>query len=317
MNTLVVITGPTASGKTALAIEVAKLLGCEIISADSRQIFKGLPIGTAAPTPEETAAVPHHFAAMLPVDAYYSAAQFESDVMQLLPSLFARSGGYAVMCGGAMMYVDAVCRGIDDLPDISPQVREQAYGLLRTEGIQAVRRRLAQLDPKYLAKADPDNHKRLVHALEICLQSGVPYSSLCTGRAKERPFRILKFAIDLPREVLFDRINRRVEAMIGAGLVEEARSMLPHRGLNALNTVGYKEMFAYLDGTWDLPTAAARMAKNTRVYAKKQLTWLKRDPGVTWLDGMALSTAQMAGVIAREATRSADTQSATDYRYGK
>lgn len=293
MKTLVVITGPTASGKTALAIEVATRLGCDIISADSRQIFKGLPIGTATPDAHQLAAVRHHFVATLPVESYYSAAQYEADVMALLSELFADSD-YAVMCGGSMMYVDAVTRGIDLLPTISEETRAYAYGLLHSEGIEAVRHKLAQLDPEYLAQADPHNHKRLVHALEICLESGVPYSSLRTGEAKKRSFRVMKFAIDMPRDTLFARINARVDAMIEAGLVEEARSMLTKRHLNALNTVGYKEMFAYLDGTWDLATATARMAKNTRVYAKKQLTWLKRDPEVCWLPADTLSTGEMA-----------------------
>lgn len=283
-KTLVVITGPTASGKTALAIETARRLGAEIVSADSRQMFRGLPVGTAAPSEEELAAVPHHFIGNLDVTEYYSAACFEEEAISLLPRLFSRSD-YAVMCGGSMMYVDAVTRGIDSLPTISPQTREAAYSLLEHEGIEAIRRRLAELDPEYLATADPDNHKRLVHALEICMESGVPYSSLRTGQTKPRPFRIIKFAIDLPREILFSRINSRVDRMIQSGLVEEARGMLPYRHLNALNTVGYKEMFAYLDGVWDLETATARMAKNTRVYAKKQLTWLKRDNSVIWLDG--------------------------------
>ena len=293
MKTLVVITGPTASGKTALAIEVATRLGCDIISADSRQIFKGLPIGTATPDAHQLAVVRHHFVATLPVESYYSAAQYEADVMALLPELFAGSD-YAVMCGGSMMYVDAVTRGIDLLPTISEETRAHAYGLLHSEGIEAVRHKLAQLDPEYLAQADPHNHKRLVHALEICLESGVPYSSLRTGEAKKRSFRVMKFAIDMPRDTLFARINARVDAMIEAGLVEEVRSMLTKRQLNALNTVGYKEMFAYLDGTWDLATATARMAKNTRVYAKKQLTWLKRDPEVCWLPADTLSTGEMA-----------------------
>lgn len=283
-KTLVVITGPTASGKTALAIETAQRLGAEIVSADSRQMFRGLPVGTAAPSEEELAAVPHHFIGNLDVTEYYSAACFEEEAIALLPRLFSRSD-YAVMCGGSMMYVDAVTRGIDALPTISTRTREAAYSLLEHEGIEAVRRRLAELDPEYLATADPDNHKRLVHALEICMESGVPYSSLRTGQTKPRPFRIIKFAIDLPREILFSRINSRVDRMIQSGLVEEARGMLPYRHLNALNTVGYKEMFAYLDGVWDLETATARMAKNTRVYAKKQLTWLKRDNSVIWLDG--------------------------------
>ena len=297
VKTLVVITGPTASGKTSLAIETAQRLGTEIISADSRQMFRDLKIGTAAPSEEELATVRHHFIGNLDVSDYYSAAKFEEEVMALLPQLFAKSD-HAVMCGGSMMYVDAVTRGIDTLPTISQETRETAYRLFEQEGIDAVKRRLAELDPEYVRNADLANHKRLVHALEICLESGVPYSSLRTGKTKQRPFRIAKFALDLPREVLFDRINTRVEAMMRQGLLEEASRMLPYRHHNALNTVGYKEMFTYLDGTWDLDTAKARMAKNTRVYAKKQLTWLKRDTDVNWLDG-TLPTSEIASILTK------------------
>lgn len=286
MPTLIVITGPTGSGKSALAMEVATALGCHIISADSRQIYRHIPIGTAAPTPEDMARVPHHFVQTLELDEYYSAARFEEDVTALLPELW-KDNDYAVMCGGSMMYVDAVTNGIDALPLISPEVRRQAYSMLENDGIEAVRERLRELDPEYFAQVDLQNHKRVVHALEICLESGVPYSSLRTGSKSERPFRILKFALDMPREELFGRINYRVDRMIAAGLETEARSVYHLKHLNALNTVGYKEMFAIFDGVMDRPTAIARMAKNTRVYAKKQLTWLRRDPEVVWLDPAA------------------------------
>lgn len=286
MPTLIVITGPTGSGKSALAMEVATALGCHIISADSRQIYRHIPIGTAAPTPEDMARVPHHFVQTLELDEYYSAARFEKDVTALLPELW-KDNDYAVMCGGSMMYVDAVTNGIDALPLISPEVRRQAYSMLENDGIEAVRERLRELDPEYFAQVDLQNHKRVVHALEICLESGVPYSSLRTGSKSERPFRILKFALDMPREELFGRINYRVDRMIAAGLEAEARSVYHLKHLNALNTVGYKEMFAIFDGVMDRPTAIARMAKNTRVYAKKQLTWLRRDPEVVWLDPAA------------------------------
>lgn len=282
-KTLIVVTGPTGTGKTALSIKLAQRLGCDIISADSRQLFKDIPIGTAAPTEAEQVAARHHFVGCLGLGEYYSAARFEEEALDLLRRLFEK-GDYALMCGGSMMYVDAVTHGIDTLPAISDAVRLEAYGILETEGIEGVRSRVRELDPEYYAQVDLNNHKRLVHALEICMEAGVPYSSLRTGRVKSRPFRVLKFAMDFPREELFDRINRRVDAMIGNGLVEEARAVYPLRHLNALNTVGYKELFAFFDGVWDLPTAVARMAKNTRVYAKKQLTWLKRDASVIWLD---------------------------------
>lgn len=290
-DTLVIVTGATASGKTALAVELAQALGTEIISADSRQLYRDLTVGTAPPSADQLAAVPHHFVGTLALDQYYSAAQFEEDVMQTLPGIFSRCGSRAVMAGGSMMYIDAVCRGIDALPTVSEENRRAAYAILDTEGLDGVIARLQQLDPEFL-RTTPDlkNHKRLVHALEVTMQAGRPYSSLLTGRTRRRPFRILKFAIDMPREELFDRINRRVDAMMEAGLLDEARRVYPlrhaqagHPVLNALNTVGYKELFACFDGEMDLATAVARIQKNTRVYAKKQLTWLRRDPSVIWL----------------------------------
>ncbi len=284
-NRLIVITGPTASGKTAMAIKLARKLGTEIISADSRQLFREIPTGTAQPSAEELAAVRHHFIGTLSLGDYYSAARYEEDVMRLLPEIFARCNGTAVMCGGSMMYVDAVCRGIDLLPTVSQEIRQYALALWQEGGNEAVIDRLRRLDPAYLETVDLKNHRRLVHALEICLESGRPYSELRTGAVKPRPFEIEKYAIDLPREVLFDRINRRVERMMEEGLLEEARRVFPLRTLNSLNTVGYKELFAFFDGLWDLPTAVARIQKNTRVYAKKQLTWLRRDADVRWLSG--------------------------------
>lgn len=296
---LVVITGPTASGKTGLSIKLASRLGCDIISADSRQLFRDIPIGTAAPTPEELAAVTHHFVGTLSLDEYYSAARYEEDVMTLLPQLWKKSP-YAVMCGGSMMYVDAVTRGIDDLPTVSDDVRRHVMELYEREGIEGVRATLRNLDPEYLAIADPANHRRLIHAIEISLEAGQPYSSLRTGGVKERQFRVVKMMIDYTREELFDRINRRVDAMIESGFIEEARRVYPLRHLNSLNTVGYKEMFACFDGTMDLDTAISRMKKNTRVYAKKQLTWLKRDPSVIRLNPDTPFTAALATIGAEQ-----------------
>lgn len=281
MPTLIVITGPTGVGKTAAAIEVARHLGCDIINADSRQVFRGIPIGTAAPTPEEQALVRHHFVQFKALDEYYSASQFEADVMALLPSLFEK-GDYVVMCGGSMMYVDAVCRGIDPIPDISDEVRQAVKREWQEQGLEPLLEELRRLDPVYYEQVDKLNPKRVVHAIEVCRQAGVPYSSLRTGQAKERPFNIIKIGLNMERERLFDRINRRVDAMIKQGLEAEARSVYHLRHLNSLNTVGYKEMFAYFDGTIDRHTAIERIKKNTRVYAKKQLTWYKRDPDITW-----------------------------------
>lgn len=281
-KTLIVITGPTGIGKTDTAINVARHLGTEILSADSRQIYRGIPIGTACPTAEELAAVKHHFINILNLDEYYSAAQYESDVLELLPKLFERHD-YVVMCGGSMMYVDAVCNGIDDIPTVSDDVRNEAYSILETEGLEEVTRRVKEVDPEYYEIADKQNAKRLVHALEIYMQSGKPFSSFRTGAKKERPFRILKYSLEMPREELFARINSRVDKMMELGLEEEARSVYHLRHLNSLNTVGYKEMFAYFDGTMDFITARERIKKNTRVYAKKQMTWYAKDPDIIYL----------------------------------
>ena len=281
-KTLIVITGPTGVGKTAAAIELAQRLGCDIINADSRQIYRGIPICTAAPTPEDMAAVCHHFVAFKDLEENYSAAQFESDVLALLPTLW-QQGDYAVMCGGSMLYVDAVCRGIDQLPDISPEVRNAVKEKLQNEGLESLVEELEQLDPQYATTIDRKNTSRVCHGVEICRQAGVPYSTLRTGTAKQRDFNIVKLALNVNRDELYRRINTRVDRMIEAGLEQEARSVYHLRHLNSLNTVGMKEMFAIFDGTMDRDTAIARMKKNTRVYAKKQLTWYRRDPDIIWV----------------------------------
>ena len=281
-KTLIVITGPTAVGKTAVAIELAQRLHCDIINADSRQVYRDIPICTATPTPEELAAARHHFVAFKDLDESYSAAQFETDVLNLLPSLW-QQGNTAVMCGGSMLYVDAVCRGIDQLPDISPEVRSAVKEKLQREGLEGLMAELEQLDPEYAATIDRKNTSRVCHGVEICRQAGVPYSTLRTGTAKQRDFRIIKLALNIERDQLFARINTRVDRMIESGLEQEARSVYHLRHLNSLNTVGMKEMFAIFDGTMDRHTAIERMKKNTRVYAKKQLTWYRRDPDITWV----------------------------------
>lgn len=281
MNTLIVITGPTGVGKTATAIGIAQALSAEIISADSRQLYRDIPVVTAAPTAEQLALVPHHFVGTLGLDEYYSAAQFESDVLELLPRLFDKSP-YAVMCGGSMLYIDAVCKGIDDIPTISDEVRRRVYAEYEQYGLEYMLNRLKQLDPEHYEVVDRCNYKRVVHAVEICLQAGVPYSRLRTNQATPRPFRIIKIGLNLPREQLFERINKRVIDMIDGGLLDEARRVYPLRHLNSLNTVGLKELFAYFDGTMDYETAVARIQKNTRVYAKKQLTWYAKDTDMRW-----------------------------------
>lgn len=283
MKTLVIVTGPTGSGKTNLAIEIAESLHTEIVSADSRQIYRGIPIGTAVPSADQLARLRHHLIESLDLDQYYSAACFEEDALRILDQIWDRND-YAVMCGGSMMYIDAVTKGIDNLPTISDEIREKALKIYTSGGIPALIDTLRGLDPEYLATCDLNNHRRLVHAIEISMQAGVPYSSLRSGAVKQRPFRIIKFAINHPRDILFHRINTRVEAMIEAGMEDEARRVYPLRHLNSLNTVGYKELFAMMDGTMPREVAIPRIAKNTRVYAKKQLLWLSKDPSVILLD---------------------------------
>ena len=274
--TMYVITGPTASGKSALAVELALRLGTEIISADSRQIYQGIPIVTAMPTPEERAAVKHHLIDMLPLDAYYSASQFEEDALRIAEEVMQRCGS-VVVGGGSMMYVDALCHGIDELPTVPAEIRDGLMAEHVEKGDEWLLKELERLDPEYHAQVDRKNIKRVFHAVEIIRTSGRSYSELRTGERRQRPFEIKKYMIEMPREMLFDRINRRVDAMVEEGLEEEARSVYPLRALNSLNTVGLKEMFAMFDGTMDPATAIARIKKNTRVYAKKQLTWWARD----------------------------------------
>lgn len=283
MKTLIVLTGPTGVGKSAVALELASRLGTEIISADSRQVYAGIPIITAAPGPEDLARVPHHFVGTLPVDAYFSAAEFERQALEVLEELFEKHD-VVVVCGGSMLYVDALCHGIDELPTISPEVRARVAEMTQREGAEGMLRHLRELDPDYAEKVDPANLKRISHAVEICLQSGQTYTSLRTGSKRERPFRIQKYCLTAPREVLFDRINSRVLRMIEAGAMDEVRQMYPLRHLNALNTVGFKELFEVVAGRWELDFAVARLQKNTRVYAKKQLTWYARDPQIELID---------------------------------
>lgn len=284
---LLVITGPTASGKTALSIEVARRFGCHILSADSRQLFRDLPIGTAAPDERELAAVPHHFIGTLGLDEYYSAACYEQDALKLLEKLWSEpdASRVQVVCGGSGMYVDALVRGIDEMPTVSEATRAWVSRLMEEHGLEGVLAQLEILDPVYSSQVDRNNPRRVMHAVEICLEAGKPYSELRTGQSHERPFKVLKFALDMPRETLFGRINSRVEAMMAAGLEDEARRAFASAGedANSLRTVGYRELLEYFHGRMSLDEAKARIAKNTRVYAKKQLTLLRRDPSVRWI----------------------------------
>lgn len=296
MKTLFVLLGPTAVGKTELALQLAEHLGSPILNADSRQIYRGLTIGTAAPTPEQLARVHHEFVGILDVTEYYSAARYEADVLRLTHQLF-KTHDTLLLSGGSMMYIDAVCHGIDDIPTITPETREHLRQRLQTEGLDTLKAELRLLDPEYYAQADLKNTKRIVHALEVCYQTGRTFTSFRTATHKERPFRIVKLGLRRERADLFDRINRRVDQMIADGLLDEARRMLPYRHENALNTVGYKEMFQVLDGTWDLPFATERLKKNTRVYAKKQMTWFSKDTDIQWFhpdDTVSLFQAALA-----------------------
>lgn len=281
MNTLFVILGPTGVGKTDLSIEVASMLGTSVISCDSRQIYRELSIGVASPSPEQLAAVKHYFIATRSVDEHYSAGQYELDALPIIESEIA-ANGCAVMVGGSMLYIDAVCRGIDDIPTIDEELRRSVRRIYDEQGIEEVRRRLRLLDPQHYAEVDLRNVKRMLHALEVCYQTGQPFSKLRTGGVKRRSFEIVKIGLDCPREVLYDNIGRRVLKMIQQGLEREVRSVSDKRHLNALNTVGYKEMFAYLDGEYDLDRAIELIQRNTRHYAKKQLSWFKRYGDVQW-----------------------------------
>ena len=281
MNTLFVILGPTGVGKTDLSIEVASMLGTSVISCDSRQIYRELSIGVASPSPEQLAAVKHYFIATRSVDEHYSAGQYELDALPIIESEIA-ANGCAVMVGGSMLYIDAVCRGIDDIPTIDEELRRSVRRIYDEHGIEEVRRRLRLLDPQHYAEVDLRNVKRMLHALEVCYQTGQPFSKLRTGSVKRRSFDIVKIGLDCPREVLYDNIDRRVLKMIQQGLEREVRAVSDKRHLNALNTVGYKEMFAYLDGEYDLDRAIELIQRNTRHYAKKQLSWFKRYGDVQW-----------------------------------
>ncbi len=282
-NTLIVLPGPTGVGKTEIAIDLALRMGCEIISCDSRQFYREMPVGTAAPDKEEMARVRHHFIGFLSVKDYYSISLFERDVLALLPSLFEKNH-LAVMTGGSMLYMDAVCRGLDDIPDTDPAVRQKFIEMYRREGIGGLRLALKLLDPDHYAKVDLHNPRRMMRALEISESTGKPYSSFLTAPQKERDFRIIKAGLTRERSDLFNRIDQRVERMIAGGLEQEAASLIKFRGLNALNTVGYREMFSFFDGVITRDQAIALIKRNTKRYARRQLTWWNRDKQIQWFD---------------------------------
>lgn len=283
---LLVLVGSTGVGKTELSIRLAEQLSTCILSADSRQIYRELPIGTAAPSLEERAAVPHYFVGTRSIHDYYSASDYEREALETLAELF-QEHAVVLVSGGSMMYVDALCRGLDAVPSVPEELRRAVWQRYEAEGLEGIRQELGEVDPDYLSQVDPANYKRLLHAWEVYLATGRPFSSYHRGEPKQRPFRILRVGLQRPRPELYARIDRRVELMLEVGLEAEARAVYPYRELNALNTVGYKELFAYFDGTIDRAEAIRLIQRNSRHYARKQLSWWQRDPSIHWLDASA------------------------------
>lgn len=280
-STLIALIGPTGVGKTELSLSIAEHFHTSILSSDSRQLYADLKIGTAAPTPEQLARVPHHFVGTLKLTDYYSAAQYEADVMKKLEELFSLNE-VVVLTGGSMMYVDAICKGIDDIPTVDKETRELMLQKYAEEGLDHLCAELKLLDPEYYQIVDLKNPKRVIHALEICYMTGKSYTSFRTQSTKKRPFRIIKIGLTREREELYERINRRVDEMLDAGLLEEVKAVYPYKELNSLNTVGYKELFKYLDGEWTLEFAIEKIKQNSRIYSRKQMTWFKRDNEIHW-----------------------------------
>lgn len=282
-NYLIILCGPTGIGKTGLAIQLAEYLPCEIISADSRQLFREMKIGTAVPRDDELKKIPHHFIHSHSVQEVYNASMYEQEVIAFLEKYF-ESHRIALLTGGSGMYIDAVCKGIDDLPAIRPGIRQKWLDIFNTKGIKTLQSRVESIDPAYYAKVDKQNPKRLLKAIEVFEQTGRTYSSFLTNQVKERPFKILKIGLNTDRDLLYNRINERVDKMIAAGLVEEARTLLPLRNKTPLKSVGYRELFAYFDGNLSLGEAIQKIKDHTRAYARRQITWFRRDPGIHWFD---------------------------------
>ena len=273
--------GPTGVGKTALSIEIAQLLNSPIISADSRQLYKDLVIGTASPDLDQLAQVKHFFVRTLELSDYYSASQFEEEVISLLHELY-KKHNIVVLTGGSMMYIDAICKGIDEMPTVTPDIRQAVWEQYEKEGLAPFLNELQEKDPFHFEEVDRSNYKRVIHAVEICRMTNQPYSSFRTRQIKKRPFQIIKIGLTRPREELNTCINERVDRMMKEGLPDEARKVYPFRHFNALNTVGYKELFLYFEGVWPLELAVEKIKRNTRVYARKQMTWFKRDQEIHW-----------------------------------
>lgn len=282
-KTLVVVLGATATGKTDISLHLAETLGSEIVSSDSRQIYREMLIGTAAPTPDQLARAPHHMIGVRSIAEDYSCGRYEQDASRLIEELFGHHD-VLLLVGGSGLYIDAICRGMDDMPATDPQLRERLSERLQTEGLGTLTEELRQLDPTYYEKVDRDNPQRVMRALEVCLQTGQPYSRTRTGASKQRPYRILKLGIRMPREILYERINLRVDQMVCEGLEAEARGLYPRRELNALQTVGYQEWFEYFDGNISREEAIELIKRNSRRYAKRQETWFRRDSDIHWIE---------------------------------
>jgi len=280
-KTLLILLGPTGVGKTDLSIDIAKYYNTEIISCDSRQIYKEMRIGTAVPDQQTLETIPHHFIRSHSIHDYYNASKFEVEVLERLELLFQKKD-VVLMTGGSMMYIDALCKGIDDLPEVDNELRQSLMARMEAEGIESLRNELKYHDPVYYNEVDLRNPKRILHALEICLMTGKPYSSFRINQTKKRPFQIIKLGINRDREVLYNRINQRVDNMFSEGIEEEAIKLYPFRSLNSLNTVGYRELFDYFDGKISLDEAKEKIKANSRKYARKQLTWFRRDPEIKW-----------------------------------
>ena len=282
-KTLLLVLGPTGVGKTELSLRLAEHYASPILSCDSRQIYRDIPIGTAAPTPEELARVMHYFIATRDLEEDYNAGQYERDALALLNDLF-KSHDVIVATGGSMLYADALCNGLDDLPSVPAEIRRQVQQAYEQQGLAWLQTEVQRLDPAYWSEVDQANPARLMHCVELCLTTGKPYSTLRTKTTKPRPFRIVKIGLERPREELYERINQRVLQMVEDGLEAEARAVYPKRNLNSLQTVGYREMFAYMDGEYDLKRAIELIQQNTRHYAKRQMTWFRRDDTIHWLN---------------------------------
>ncbi len=282
-KTLITIVGPTAIGKTALSLKLAAHFNTEIISADSRQFFKEMAIGTAVPTPEELAVAPHHFIQHISVKDAYSVGDFEKEALKKLEELF-KKHDTIIMVGGSGLYVDAVTKGLDSFPKVTPEIKEQVKNTFEQEGLKTLQEQLQKIDPEYHKTVDLQNTQRVMRALEVSLSSGLPFSSFHTQTKKERSFKTVKIGVTADRSIIYDRINRRVDMMLEEGLLEEAKRVYPFRHLNALNTVGYKELFHYFDGDWELDFAISEIKKNTRRFAKRQGTWFRKDPDIIWVD---------------------------------